>query len=159
MEPARNTRDRSTAATMKPDTPKLHFAWSGTNSGISNPRGEKHRIYYGKTFRIPRDATLDVEKHHEIENRELDELTANAIDQSCADGGKPAVSEFLERYDVLDVETGDVLVMYRVPYKPDDEKPVRPITAPPIMSRKARRSAAKRGEITGDFLNCPPSLS
>ena len=129
----------------QPDTAnKFHLFWFSTGRGISNEDGEKKRLYYGKIFRVPRDL-VDEKERLAIEEREMSDLEERAIRQSCTKGGKPAAGEFMERYDVFDVETGDAMVMYRLPYQPDDEKPVRPTTTPPAMSRRARRDPPLEG--------------
>ena len=115
---------------------KFHLLWFSTQRGISNEDGEKSRVYYGKVFRVPRDIATE-DARLAIEAREMNDLEERAINQSCTEGGKPAHGEFLERYDVFDIETGDALVMYRVPYQSENEKPIRPATVPPPLSRRA----------------------
>ena len=71
----------------------------------------------------------------------------------------PAAGDVLERYDVLDAETGDALVMYRIPYRPEEEKPQRPVTAPPAFDRRTRRAMAKKGGIVSHMMPVPPNAS
>jgi hypothetical protein len=65
----------------------------------------------------------------------------------------------MERYDVFDAETGDALVMYRIPYRPEEEKPQRPVTAPPAFDRRTRRAMAKKGGMVGHMMPVPPNAS
>ena len=51
------------------DQPQFHVAWYSTGRGVSNEDGAKNRVYYGKVFRIPRDAVNDEEQRLTIENR------------------------------------------------------------------------------------------
>ncbi len=139
------------------DSPKMPLVWYSTIRGASNPDRDMERVYYGKVYRIPRDAVGDREAGEggAIEERELSALEDEVINASCTDNGIPAVGEIFERYDVFDAETGDMLVMYRVPYKALDDKKRHPATVLTPLS-KAARLARKRG-VHSHLLATPPN--
>ncbi len=141
--------------------PKMHMIWFSTRRGFSNDDGAKDRIYYGKIFRIPSDihATDKQTGVESIEQKELDDLQERFLNSGCVEGGTPAIGEVFERYDRHDPDTGDLVVMYRVPYKPSDEQPVLPATTPAPLSRHARRAAAKQGYPKIHLLPIPPNAS
>ena len=58
-----------------------------------------------------------------------------------------------------DPDSGDLIVTYRVPYKDSGERPATPVTSPPPLSRRARRAAAKQGQLEGSVLPFPPNAS
>lgn len=140
---------------MKNDSPKMPLFWYSTIKGASNPDRGMGRLYYGKVFRIPHDIGDEGDERIAIEERELGILEDKVIHTSCVENGTPATGEIFERYDVLDAETGDILVMYRVPYKAVDDKKRHPATVPPPLSRMARQ-ARKRGLET-NLLPVPPN--
>lgn len=141
--------------TAQKDFPQMHLFWYSANRGFSNDDGTKKRIYFGKIFRIPKDT----EDGESIEQRELEDLQVRFINSSCAEDGDPVVGETFERYDVFDPDTGDMIVLYRVPYRLFDEQTVDPPTVLPPLSRHARRAAAKQGELKGGVLPVPPNAS
>lgn len=140
---------------MKNDSPKMPLVWFSTIRGISNPDRTTNRLYYGKVYRIPRDVEDAGTERIAIEEQEMCSLEDEVINASCTDGGTPATGEIFERYDVYDAETGDVLVMYRVPYKGSDDKKRHPTTVPAPLSRMVRQ-ARKRG-LEGNLLPVPPN--
>lgn len=135
---------------MKNDLPKMPLVWFGTGRGISNPDQGTNRLYYGKVVRIPQDIEDAGAERTAIEERELGSLEDKVIHKSCVENGTPATGEIFERYDVYDAETGDILVMYRVPYKATDDRKRHPATVPPPLSRAARQ-ARKRGDHSHTF--------
>ena len=147
--------------TAQSDFPKMHMIYFSTVRGISNPDGAKERVYYGKVFRVPKDIVAKKKRTAlgSIENREIEDLEQRFINASCVKDGNPAISEAMERCEVFDPDTGDILVMYRVPYKSPDEQPPRSATTPPSLSRHARRAAAKQGHFEGGVMPIPPNTS
>ena len=141
--------------TAQTDYPKMHMFWYSANRGFSNDDGARKRVYYGKIFRIPKDT----EGGEDIEQHELDDLQDRFINSSCAEGAMPVEGETFERYDMFDPDTGDMVVVYRVPYQPSDEHPSQPTTTPPPLSRRARRAAAKQGPLVSGVLAIPPNAS
>ncbi len=120
-------------------------------SGTSGQRARK-RAYFGRMFRVPRSVLSNHEGWGAIAQRETDEfarLVLNGIFDET--DPQPAVGEFLERFEAFDLETGDVLVMHRVPYMPEGERPARPAATLPIFSR--RRNDQDRN------LTIPPTTS
>ena len=83
--------------------------------GLSNPDGAKAVNYVGKVFRIPRS------EHGTIRQLEWEPNPRDLIEGDHSDAnGQPTerVSDgIVERFEVIDQETGDVLVMYRVPHE------------------------------------------
>ena len=79
---------------------------------MANPTGEPHMNYYGRVNRIP---------WREYENDPYAFLHRDLIEDfpsllRAYGGAMPAPGGPLERYQVRDVDTGDVLVMWRLPY-------------------------------------------
>ena len=147
-----------TKASTTSDRPKFHFHWHSTLRGVSNAAGDKDRVYYGKVYRIPKAMQDDADAWKDFEHKAIDDLMAKVVDASCcSDDGMPAVGEVVERCDVFDAETGDVVVMWRVPYRPAEEKPVKPIIAPPPLSRRAPRAAEH--DVLRVSMPVPPNAS
>ena len=147
--------------TAQSDIPKMHMIYFSTVRGMSNPDGAKEMVYYGKVFRVPKGIVAKKKGWAlgSIENREIEDLEQRFINAPCVKDGNPAISEAMERYEVFDTDTGDILVMYRVPYKSSDEQPPPPTTKLPLLSRHARRAAAKQGTLPGQMLPLPPNIS
>jgi hypothetical protein len=88
--------------------------------GLQNPTGDKAITYFGTTYRVPASA------HNTIQQLEW-ETPPNELVQplTLADGSQlqPDVGGIIERFETLDNETGDLLVLYRIPYRAanDDE--------------------------------------
>lgn len=81
--------------------------------GLANPDGCKPITYFGKVFRIPRQ---DHDTLRQIEwEPDPQELLRDLIDPQ-AGAVQPARTCIVERLEMYDQETGDVWVMYRVPY-------------------------------------------
>lgn len=74
---------------------------------------EKDVFYLGRVYRIPEKA-YGTEKHLQYEIDPQD-LLKDLGDLEPIPGGT------IERYEVRDINTGDVHVMYRVPYRPKKE--------------------------------------
>ena len=136
------------------DFPKMHMIWYSAQRGFSNDDGDKKRLYYGKTYRIP----AGLESVTAIEQSELDDLQGRFIDSSCVEGGTPVIGEVFERYDMHDPDSGDLIVTYRVPYKPSDKSPSRPATMP-SLSRRARRAGANKRQLQFGAMAVPPNAS
>ena len=91
----------------------VHVAYQSTVRGISRREAEEKLgkeidfIYKGIVFSIPREdfpeKILEYEPHIETIIREFDDCI-------------PMSGGMIERYEIFDIETGDVHVMYRVPY-------------------------------------------
>jgi hypothetical protein len=80
--------------------------------GISNPDGKQPITYYGKVYRIPRS------EHGTIRQLEWeltpDDLLADLIN-AHGKALRRAPEGVIERFEMLDGESGDLWVMYRVP--------------------------------------------
>lgn len=88
--------------------------------GIDDPAGQKDRVYYGKVYRVPRDM-IGSDRQLQFETSEMLDLQARFINAAVAEDRASAFGEPVERYEIFDPESGDVLVMYRVPYRRLDE--------------------------------------
>jgi len=93
--------------------PQGMIYYQSIDRGLENPVGQADVRYFGKVFRIPRNEHGSLrqlewepspdELRHEIETCEGRPI--RVLDRGM-----------VERFEVIDQETGDVLVMYRVPY-------------------------------------------
>ncbi len=86
-----------------------------TVRGINNREREKPLMtYFGTTYRVPREI-------HGTDEQLKHEQTSDDMMQTVTDYDgtiwTPALGEPIERYECRDLETGDVLVMYRVAYE------------------------------------------
>jgi len=66
-------------------------------------------------------ATNTVLTRLELEDKEFDDLEQRFIKASVREGGEFAFGEPVERYEAVDPETGDMLVMFRAPYRSTEE--------------------------------------
>jgi hypothetical protein len=82
--------------------------------GIENPDGQRPVRYFGKCFRIPRS------EHGSIRQIEWEPSPADLRDDvDAADGRtlKAVACGVIERFEIVDRDSGDIWVMYRVPYR------------------------------------------
>jgi hypothetical protein len=77
---------------------------------------EPHRVYYGLTFRTKAE-DLTTPAQLEQEQKVMDTIQAWMKESPLEEARFPK-SAAIERYEVYEVETGDLLVMYRVPFEP-----------------------------------------
>ena len=81
--------------------------------GMSNMDGKRPIAYYGKTFRVPRSAHGTVQQlEWEMPPREVN-AAVTTPDGEMLD---PVDGALIERLEIVDRDTGDLWVMYRVPY-------------------------------------------
>lgn len=85
-----------------------------TTRGLHNPDGEAPIRYFGKVYRIP------ASQHGSLQQIEW-ELTPGELrgDITAPDGTTHESVEpgIIERFEVIDRESGDVWVMYRIPFQ------------------------------------------
>ncbi len=87
--------------------------YQSVNRGFSNPDGSEPITYFGVSFRIPRrDHATIRQLEWEVPPAELCE-TLHLKDGRTL---KPLLDDVIERFETIDQQSGDVLVMYRVPY-------------------------------------------
>ncbi|MHB1157610.1 MAG: hypothetical protein ACYC26_12340 [Phycisphaerales bacterium] len=80
--------------------------------GMQNPTGSAAITYVGTTYRIPRS------EHNTIRQLEWETPPNELIDDITLDDGcvlQPDRQGIIERFETLDRDTGDLLVMYRIP--------------------------------------------
>ncbi len=85
--------------------------------GFADPRGERGLSYVGVTYRIPRC------DHDTIRQLEWERPPHELIEPICRDDGSTLLPEpdaVIERFDTVDRDTGDMLVMYRIPCRTVD---------------------------------------
>lgn len=102
---------QSTLRGMASDTGEASAALQQIEGGL------KDVLYYGKVLRIPR-AEYGKDPSEEG-SREID-FDALLIDIEAKDDGEkmePVPGAIIERYEVFDQDSGDVLVMWRIPYR------------------------------------------
>lgn len=86
-----------------------------TKRGVQNPRGSGGIVYCGVTFRVPRaDANTIRRLEWETPPAELTE----PIDLPDGRQLMPMTRGIIERFESIDRDTGDLLVMYRIPCLP-----------------------------------------
>jgi len=81
--------------------------YQSTVRGFAFPEGG-HVVYYGKVYRIPRADFPHNMLKHETEPEDLLKDIEDA---------EPVPGAVLERHEVFDQDTGDVWVMWRIPYR------------------------------------------
>lgn len=90
--------------------------YQSTVRGLMNPTGEHDITYLGRVFRIPRSEHGTVRQlEWEISPKELFEECVTLHNGEQAERMPGCV---IERFEIVDQPTGDVLVMYRVPCRP-----------------------------------------
>jgi len=88
--------------------------YQSIDRGLENPAGKQPVRYFGRVFKIPRSAHGNMQQlEWEPSPSELrPPLTSREGDAiESVDRG------VIERFEVVDQESGDVWVMYRVPYE------------------------------------------
>lgn len=80
-----------------------------TVRGLVNDTNEKECLYTGKVFRLPRDVA-GTDKQADFEEG-IFQYLGNLKKEDEFEPVEP-----VERYEVFDKESGDILVMVRVPY-------------------------------------------
>lgn len=85
--------------------------------GKANPSFVPQRLYYGKVMRIPLREYQHPE--HSFNRRDLFGNVSSLLQPKVH--WTPAPRGPIERYEVIDIDTEDVLVMWRIPYCPRDQ--------------------------------------
>lgn len=98
---------------------ETRICWFSTLRGIENPQGEHEQVYYGKVYTLPSYTDHDDEQSEarQIEDREMDDLQDRFIMNSVMPGAERVPGAAFERYDTFNPDTGEVIVLYRVPYQ------------------------------------------
>jgi hypothetical protein len=88
--------------------------YQSVNRGFSHPDGSEPITYFGVSFRIPRSDHATVRQlEWEVPPAELCE-TLHLKDGRTLE---PVLDDVIERFETIDQQSGDVLVMYRIPYR------------------------------------------
>ncbi len=83
--------------------------------GLANPDGSRPMRYFGTVYRVPRSEYGTIRQlEWETAPQELQQ-EVHAADGSTL---RCAAKNITERFEAIDPDTGDLLVMYRVPYEP-----------------------------------------
>lgn len=104
-------------------TPPSQLAYLSTGRGLDNPHGERERVYYGKVYRWPQKETANGQLDkiiQEIEEGEVADLFKLVDDKNIVTGGERAAGEAIERYETFDIETREVIVLWRIPFRATD---------------------------------------
>jgi hypothetical protein len=90
----------------------------GVNHGLANPQGDQPVTYFGKVFRIPHS------EHDTIRQLEWEMSPADLLRQVTDAAGRllTPIASAIERVETYDQDTGDVWVMYRIPYAIGESK-------------------------------------
>ena len=95
---------------------KVTVAYYSTTKGVTEQQTGEPTIYYGKVFKIP--SKLFSEEGDVDFETEIAEL----VQEIQSKDSEPMLdAATVERYETLDIETGDAWVMYRVPCKAKDK--------------------------------------
>lgn len=86
--------------------------YQSTIAGITQLMVDAPIVYYGFTFRHGRQVDEATDLEHEMLAR-VDRLLDGGL-KDCK-GARFVVNGFVERYEVFDVDSSDMLVMYRIP--------------------------------------------
>ena len=84
--------------------------WS-TVKGLANKDGGPATVFYGKVHKIPRE---DFSTQRHLNHEKMLEEIIEEIRNSRPDLD-PSLFGPIERYEIFEVGTGDVFVMYRIP--------------------------------------------
>ncbi len=103
------TDKRKSRQARKLSEDRIPLVYISPQKGITQARTGEALRYYGKVTRIPREelgkgSALTYDAHPE-------ELLQDLKDAEPVAGGT------VEQYEVEDMETGDLLIMWRVPYR------------------------------------------
>lgn len=82
--------------------------------GITNPDGSRPVAYFGKVYRIPRS------EHGTLRQLEWEMTPDDLLADMTRPDGVPiehVPDGVVERFEIYDQDSGDVWVMYRVPYQ------------------------------------------
>lgn len=101
------------------DNQQRKIWYYSTLRGVSNEDDEgQDRVYYGKIIRHPGGEIDDAaKKAEEGVMVEIENLVAGRHTSHSVEGAQFAAGEFVERYEIYDIETGDLVVMWRLPFK------------------------------------------
>ena len=94
---------------QKPPEAQIRLIYTSPQKGITQARTRESLRYYGKVIRIPRE-----------ELGKASALTYDADPEELLQDLKdaePVLGGIVEQYEVVDMETGDLLIMLRVPYR------------------------------------------
>jgi len=85
--------------------------YCSTVRGISNVQPEKDIVYYGAVIRIP---------YSKVGTDEQDEYEVDptSLYSAIREKGEPVSGGIIERYEVFDVATQDLIIMFRIPFHP-----------------------------------------
>jgi len=91
-------------------TAKMTILYQSTIRGKASDKGDM--VYFGKIYRVPRAA------YGKMEQAVLDGLETDPEDLLIDIGdAEPVQGAIIERYEVFDQDTEDILVMWRIPYR------------------------------------------
>lgn len=89
---------------------KVTVAYYPTTKGVSQQQTGEDMVYYGKVFKIPKPL------FDEMGDIDFDKEIGGLAEEIQAKGLEPVLNEtIVERYEVWDLESDDVWVMYRMP--------------------------------------------
>ena len=96
----------------------MQLTYQSTIRGITSCDQEHPIVYYGKIVRVPRSVYMKVVAG-KIGPTEW-ERADPTMDIDCCikdlEDGIPVSGGIIERYEVRDIDNGDLLVMVRIPY-------------------------------------------
>jgi hypothetical protein len=95
-----------------PDLQPMHYF--STLRGVTEQETHSPVVYYGASWRIPRASMRSEEAAKKAMKQDFDRL--EALLQRTFEDKKVIVGGIIERYETYDIETGDMLVLYRIPY-------------------------------------------
>ena len=95
---------------------KVNTACPSTIRGQSEQEGARGLVYYGFSYVVPADKAGTDERLalEEEAGRKLESYLSGGAPASC---GEVLPGGIVERFDTLDIETGDHIVLYRIPFR------------------------------------------
>ncbi|MBU2498859.1 MAG: hypothetical protein KKE57_08170 [Proteobacteria bacterium] len=100
---------------------RMGISYQSLIGSIAEMKSEDDLHYFVVSYSIPGDEFADEDFFYEPEESEL----FTVIKDKGVGEFMPLEGGRTERYEFFDVNTGDIHVMYRIPYKPPIPKPVK----------------------------------
>jgi hypothetical protein len=97
-----------------------------TGDGQAKQKDGQDTVYVGYVSRMSREDFTDKDKREAYFNKDMEQ--AKALITTLSEGFQ--IVDPMERYEVFDKETNDILIMWRIPTRQKKTRPLRPIIGP-----------------------------
>ena len=122
--------------------------YQSTIRGRTEEETKRATVYYGATYKIPRDI-FATDEQIEVEKQMLEKLNEWIETDIDEDEGRFPQDGIIERYEVYEIGTGDIWVMYRVPHQAIDLAEPTPTFADEAMDEAPDLSPEMKEVISG----------